>query len=715
MYLTKQSKLYLLLPLVLFFSAALQLTAQQKFNPDTVKAGKFDIGRMWTFEHAPIEYFEKTYNFRPTQEWLDKIRLSTLRFGRGCSSGFVSEDGLLLTNHHCVDFILQSIQKEGENIPRDGFYAKTLADERRVPNLFVTQLVLIEDVTDEVVKAINEGKSDKEKVELKNKKIKEIEDKYSKETGFTCSITSLYHGGKYSLYGYKRYSDVRAVIFVERIVGLYGGDPDNYTYPRYNSDFAVLRVYDENGKPFKTKNFFKMNPGGPKENEVLFALGYPGTTNRLKTFSQLEYNRDITYRNSTFQNNGLVRIYNEMMKEFPDKAAIYQGAQFGPANSAKRVNGFITYLNDPYLMARKKAFENDLKKLVMKDSEKKKKYGHIWDAISKTRKEFSQHAGERAAYARLNNSVYFSRAFDLLEAAYAKSQPEGQKQPDAQPQRPGQGFGQGLANLPESIDSPLERKKLALIVDFIILNLGEKNTLVKKYFDGLKGLEAADKLIARTKLNEKSYVTDLTKQPFEELVKVDDPFIQYYAETRNLRLKYQKEAEEIQNTETVLEDQLGLAIFEIFGTEIPPDATGTFRITDGVLAGYEYNGTIAPVYTTLHGLYDRYYSHMKKWPWDLPARWVNYDSSFDLSSQNNFIGTFDTVGGSSGSPIINSNAEYIGILHDGNMEGLSNDFIYTTEKNRSLGLSAQSIYEIIKDLVKADRIAKELETGKLAE
>ncbi len=708
---TKISKvisLSILLSLIFVF----QTNAQQKFNPDTVKTGKFDIGRMWTFEYAPIEYFEKTYGFKPTQQWLDKIRLSTLRFGRGCSSGFVSEDGLLLTNHHCVDFIVQSIQKEGENIPRDGFYANTLADERRVPNLSVTQLILIKDLTNEIVEAIKVGKDDKEKVELKNKKIKELEESYSKETGLVCSITSLYHGGKYSLYGYKRYNDVRAVIFIERIVGLYGGDPDNYTYPRYNSDFAVLRVYDDNGKPLKTDNYLKMNVGGPKEDELLFVLGYPGTTNRLKTYSQLEYNRDITYRNSTFQNNGLVRIYNELIKEFPNKAATYQGAQFGPANSAKRVNGFITYLNDPYLMARKKAFENDLKKLVMNDPVKKKKYAHIWNAISKTRKELAVNAGERAAFARLNNSIYFQRAFDLIEQAYNKKNPQEQR--PAEPQR-GPGAGQGLANLPDTIDMPLERKKLALMVDFIYLNIGDKNKLVQKSFSGLKGLEAADILINQSKLHNKKYVSDLLKLSFDDLVKIEDPFIKYYASTRDLRLKYQKASEEIANTETVLEDQLGLAIFEVFGTEIPPDATGTFRITDGKLASYEYNGTIAPVYTTLHGLYDRYYSHQKRWPWDLPARWVNYDSSFDLRAQNNFIGTFDTVGGSSGSPIINSNAEYIGILHDGNMEGLSNDFIYTVEKNRSLGLSSQSIYEIVKDLVKADRIAKELETGKLTQ
>jgi hypothetical protein len=221
-------------------------------------------------------------------------------------------------------------------------------------------------------------------------------------------------------------------------------------------------------------------------------------------------------------------------------------------------------------------------------------------------------------------------------------------------------------------------------------------------------------LLKNTKVGDKNYILSLAKGTADEILNSEDPFIKYYAETRDARLKYQTEAQEIMNTESVLEDQLGLAIFEIFGTSIAPDATGTFRISDGVIAGYEYNGTIAPPITTFYGLFDRYYSHQKKWPWDLPARWVNY-GNLDLSAQNNFVGTFDTVGGSSGSPIINKDAEYIGILHDGNMEGLSNDFIYTTEKNRSIALSSQAIYQIVKYIIGAERIAKEMEAGKISE
>lgn len=705
------SKRILSFLILLFVISNLSLNAQYKFDPDTVKYQQYDLGKMWTFEFAPLDYFENTYNFKPSSEWLENARLGSPRFGGGCSSGFISEDGLLLTNHHCVDFIASRIQREGENIPRDGFQAMTFEEERKVPNLFVSQLQLIVDVTDEIVNAVAQGKSDKEKVDLKTAKIKELTDKYNAETGLTCQVTSLYHGGKYSLYGYKRFTDVRAVIFVERIVGLYGGDPDNYTYPRYNSDFAVLRVYDDNGKPLKTKNYFKMDLNGPEISEVLFALGYPGTTNRLKTISQLEYNRDIVYRNSTFQNNALIKIYNDMMKLYPEKADIYRGLQFGPANSGKRLTGFIENLSDPYLMARKKSFEENLKAQIAKDPVKQKKYGHIWNAISDTRRELAKNAGERAAFARLNNSIFFARAYDLIELAFAAKTPEENRPAEMRGDR----LNQSLANLPESVDLPLEIKKLSMLIDFIILNLGKEHELVQKYFGGLSSDKAAEKLIASSKLSDKNFVVSLAKGNPEEILNYKDDFINYYLDTRDLRLKYQAEAQEIVNTETVLEDQLGLAIYDLYGTTLAPDATGTLRITDAVISGYEYNGTIAPPVTTFFGLYDRYFSHQKQWPWDLPKRWVDAYKEIDLTAQNNFVGTFDTAGGSSGSPIINSKSEYVGIIHDGNMEGLSNDFINTTEKSRSVALSSQAIHLIVKHILKVPRIAQEMETAKIAE
>ncbi|MCK5087133.1 MAG: S46 family peptidase, partial [Melioribacteraceae bacterium] len=279
------------------------------FNPDTVQSYKFDTGKMWTFEDAPVEYFEETYSFKPDQAWLEHVQKSALKFASWCSASFVSEDGLIMTNHHCVDFVISRFEEDGEDFHKTGFYAETLADERKVPSLFVDQLVLIEDVTDEIITAIDEGKTEKEKIKLKSEKIDQLIDDYTEETGLTCKIITLYNGGKYSLYGYKRYNDVRAIYINESDMGLYGGDPDNFTYPRYNPDFAFLRVYDDDGKPLKTDYFYKWSKDGAQEDEPIFVVGNPAATFRLKTISQLEYMRDFTYRNSSYRTNEAVKYY----------------------------------------------------------------------------------------------------------------------------------------------------------------------------------------------------------------------------------------------------------------------------------------------------------------------------------------------------------------------------------------------------------------------
>jgi len=691
-----------------------QLGSAGTINLDTVKSSPRDIGKMWTFEDAPVEVWQKAYNFTPTDEWLENIRMSSPKFATWCSSGFVSEDGLLITNHHCVDFILNRVQQPGEDIPKNGFYAKTLEEERRVPGLFVDQMVMIKDVTEEIVDAINSGKTEEEKLQNKIDKIAEVEERYSKGTGLRCTITSLYNGGKYSLYGNKRYDDVRFVLSNERIVGLYGGDPDNYTYPRYNADFAILRVYDENGKPLKTPNHFKFNINGPDLNDVMFAIGTPGRTNRLKTVAQLEYNRDYLYAPTVSVLERLIKIYEEMIVENPGKAAVYQGAMFGPANTAKRWGGFLRNLSDPYLMARKKDFEKEFKNAVMSNPDNAEKYGHIWDAIANSRAELSKIANAITAY-NINlrfASQYFVIATRLVNLANEMKLPMGKRDKAYA----GVELQNTIDNIfPAGFDKELEYKRLALQVDFITELLGEDNELVKKYFHNKKGFDAADYILGLTRLNQKKAVEDFALMNPDDILNSGDPVIGFIAESRPILDELLAKQKEILDTEQTLEDQLGIALFKVYGTTIPPDATGTLRITDGVMKTYDYNGTIAPKITTFYGMYDRYYSHEKKWPWDLPERWVNYGPGFDLSAQCNFQGTFDTAGGSSGSPITNTRGEYVGIIHDGNIEGLSGDFIYTSDNKRSLAMSSQGMYEIVKDLYGAERIAKELETGKIAE
>ncbi len=566
------SKLFYFLS-VFTFIITVQFSYAQKVNYDTVKAGKFDMGKMWTFEHAPVDYFAETYNFRPSQEWLDNVRMSALKFANYCSASFVSEDGLVMTNHHCGRESVTKVTKTGEDLHKSGFNSVTLADERKVDSLWVEQLVLITDVTKEVQAAIDQGKTENEKIEMKMKKITEIEQKNAGSKK-KFEVVTLYNGAEYMLYEYKVYDDVRLVFAPENELGFFGGDPDNFTYPRYDLDCTFFRVYDESGQPLKTKNYFKWSNGGASEGEAIFVVGNPGSTERLNTLAQLEFKRDVllpVYLN--YIQNRLDEYYKEINGD-PELQKKYDDDIFSLLNSQKAFIGTLKGLNDPYLMAKKKDFEKTIKAKVEGNSSLKSKYGSAWTEIEK-----------------------------------------------------------------------LQADKKAIFVTF----------------------PAMDR--AKLKL--------------------------------------------INQKETYYKTLLGRAIYELYGTSIPPDATFTLRISDGVISSYKYNGTTAPPKTTFYGLYDRYYSFNKKYPFELPDRWLNPPPEFNLSTPMNFAATNDIIGGNSGSPVINTKGEVVGLAFDGNIESLPGDFIFTTEANRMICVDSEGLLEAVRDLYKAKRLSDEMENGKL--
>ena len=691
-----------------------QTAANDWFNLDTVKAGQFDTGKMWTFEHAPLDYFESKYGFRPDEEWLQDVQMSALKFASWCTASFVSEDGLIMTNHHCIDFVAKSIEKEGEDILHKGFYAETLSDERKIPNVFVDQLRFIEDVTDDIAEAFNSGKTDDEKIKLRDEKIGELQDSYAEETGLICKVTSLYNGGRYSMYGYKRFKDVRAVYFNERTVGLYGGDPDNFTYPRYDADFAFVRAYDENGEPLKTENFFKFSANGAKVGEPIFVVGNPGSTQRLKTVAQLEYLRDFQYRNASFLlNNYLAKLY-KLMDKYPERKAQLEGTAFFVSNSAKVYRYYLEGLRNPYFMARKKDFEKKFKANVDAKPELKRKYGHLWSDISNVITELRKTAAENSAIGMSPRMApkYFAAAKNLLAFAEEMSKPEDRCG--------GEYKGDQLASTieglwPARFDEVMENVKLELALDYIKLNLGENHSLIKKLFIGNNAVESAAKLLSSSDVSTPEKLKALAEKGADAINNSNDPFIAFAKFVNQKRAEISAKRRELAKTEESLEEQLGLALYEVFGTSIPPDATFTLRISDGLLQGYEYNGTEAPVYTTFYGLYDRYNSHQKKAPWNLPERWQNPGPEFDLSTPYNFASTNDITGGSSGSAVINKNQEIVGIAFDGNVESIPGNFIYNPAKNRMVSVASQGILEILSDLMHAKRLAEELKAGKIVE
>jgi hypothetical protein len=690
--------------LFLFLSFTLSAQSIQWQNLDTVKAKRFDTGKMWTFDYPPTEYWKEAYGFTPSQEWLDKARLASIRFATWCSSSFVSEDGLVMTNHHCVDQVLESFQKPGEDIAKNGFFAATLADERKMPSVFVDQLIKIEDVTKSIIDAVNAANTPEEKATAKAAKSKELTEKYKAENpGLKCQLVQLYNGGKYSMYMYKTYKDVRAVYMNERDLGLYGGDFDNFTYPRYDADFAFVRVYDENGKPLKTKNFFKMSETGPQAGEPLFVTGNPGSTFRLKTVAQLEYFRDISYANIVASLKGQVKVLFELAALYPEKADSYNNQAFFVGNSAKSLGGALDGLRDPEFIARKKDFEKKFKEAVFANPELKAKYGHLWDAIAGTRNEMRKFALEMSGYG-VRASQYFTIAKQIYNLAKKGPMPVGEE------------LDKEIKKMfPEDFDKVMQEKLLKLHVDLVEMNLGMDNDLVKKIFDGKKGDEAAKYLLANSLVTTKEGVLKLAKEGSESILKSNDPFITFVKETADKLTDMQKKSVEINKTEKAFEEELGQAFLAVFGTSIPPDATFTLRIADGVMKSYEYNGTKAPEFTTFYGMYDRFYSHRQKYPWALPERWAKPSKELDMSAPYNFVSTNDIIGGNSGSPIINKNLEVVGAVFDGNMESLPGNFIFDTTANRTVSVASTGIFQILYNITHAERIAKELKAGKIVD
>lgn len=687
----------------------------QWLNLDTVKAGKFDTGKMWTFDFPPKEYFKSEYNFSLDDEWLNNVRMSALRFASYCSASFVSEDGLVMTNDHCARESVGKVNKEGENLADDGFIANTLADERKVPGLYVSQLVEIQDVTTQVQAAIDAGKTDAEIAKNKQTKISELTDKVVAEKGknHTAQVVTFYNGGKYSLYVYRKYDDVRIVFAPETQMGFFGGDPDNFTYPRYDLDCSFFRVYDDNGEPLKTKNFFKWSPNGAAEGEPVFVVGNPGRTSRLSTTSILEYQRDFSYPLTMDLLNGAVKIYEEVIAEHPDRKFELQDRLFSMANSQKAYKGILDGLRNPIFMQKKKDFEAKFKAAVMAKPELKAKYGELWDKIAGTRVEAKQYFARNATFnvgGRGISTEYFQVANKLVNFAHQIKLPDAQRMPL---------YKDSVVEnvkaklVPVKFDKVVADKFAAVIIGIYVKLLGEDSEYSKILTGGKKGKEALQYAVNKSILSDVEKVNQLIAKGGDAILSSDDPFIQYVVKTENLLDEVQAKTKEINEREANYVQLLGRALFEVYGTSIPPDATFTLRLADGVVKGYDYNGTKTPVNTTFYGLYDRYYSFNKQSPWNLPKRWENPPAEFNLETPMNFVSTNDIIGGNSGSPLINKKAEIVGLAFDGNIESLPGNFIFDDTSNRTVSVHSSGMLEALQDMYKMKRLSEELKTGKI--
>jgi hypothetical protein len=690
-----------------FFLLANFSIAQSYFgiNPDTVKAQKFDMGKMWTFENPPLDYFDKEYGFKLSTELLEKFQKSALKFGGGCTASFVSEDGLIMTNHHCVRGILTTIQKDDENILRDGFFANELDDERTIPKLKVEQLILIKDVTKEIQSAMDEVKSDSNKIDVRDQKIDELKNEYLQEyPELTFKVISLYNGGKYSLYGYKIYDDIRLVFVPELFVAKLGGDPDNFTYPRYGLDCAFLRAY-ENGKPIKTKYYFRWNNDGVVEDQPVFVVGNPGRTNRINTIAQIEYERDVKYPMLVGMFQQMYSIFDKMVNDNNAEDFKLIARLYSIGNALKVYQGTYKALLDPFLIARKKDFEKNFRETVNNNSNLKDKYGSIWTELEDSRMLARKDANKIYAYTiSFYSPQYFFMAKDLIEYAKQLNSNEITKEK----------YDSLTALLfPEDLNAELQQQLLHIQLNIIKNNLSANDKIVNMLIGDKSIDEAAIEMISNSNLTSKEKLMALASKGLDEILNSDDPFIFYILNTQDELKQMKDENQERSEREEILNQMLGEALYKVYGDAIPPDATGTLRLADGIVKGYDYNGTRAPIKTTFYGALDRYFSFDKKFPFNLPSYFEDLPEEFDPSTPLNFVSTNDIVGGNSGSAVLNKNAEIVGLAFDGNIESLPSNFIYTTEANRTVCVSALGMMEAIRDLYKATRLSNELSNGRI--
>jgi hypothetical protein len=674
-----------------------------------VPTARADEG-MWLFNHVPKEYLQKHYHFDATDPWLDHVQKAAVRFNNGGSGSFVSADGLVMTNHHVGADCLQKLGSASHNYLRDGFHAKTRAEEKRCGDLELNVLRSIEDVTDRVKAAVKPGMSDADAFQARRAVMAAIEKESYEKTGLRSNVITLFQGGQYQLYRYKRYTDVRLVFAPEQQAAFYGGDPDNFEYPRYDLDICFFRVY-EDGKPAKIKDYFKWSKDGAKKDELIFVAGNPGRTDRLDTVAELRYLRDKGFPYL------LERLYRweVMLSVFSDRSA--ENAReareflFGVQNSRKARDGGLAGLMDPTLMARKKAEELKLREAVEHNDKLKDARG-AWERVAEAEKVRAKIARPMTVLENAAgfNTELFTIARTLVRWAEEKEKPNGDRLPEFR--------DSNLESLKLQLfsDEPIydnyERVKLANGLTFLAEQLGYETDLVHRVLHGESPEARAAELIHGTKLkdvNPRKKLFDGGKNAIEaahdpmlELAELVDP------RAREVRKVMETQVEEPKRQAYA---QIARAQYAVEGPNIYPDATFTLRLAFGTCKGYEENGKHIPFETTFAGLYERAKEHDNKSPFNLPERWVKAKDKLDLQTPFNFVNTADIIGGNSGSPVLNRDAEIVGIIFDGNIQSLVLDFGYTDVQARAVAVHSRGIIEALRKVYEANDLADEL-TGK---
>jgi hypothetical protein len=675
---------------------------------------------MWLFNNPPKDQLKKKYGFDATAKWLEHVQKSSVRFNSGGSGSFVSPDGLVMTNHHVGADDLQKVSTEKNNYLKDGFHAKTAAEEIKCKGLELNVLQKIDDVTKDVESVVTSDMKPEQAFAARRKKMSELEKAAADESkGIRADVVTLYNGGQYHLYNFKKYTDIRLVFAPEQQAAFFGGDPDNFEYPRFDLDICFFRVY-ENDKPVKPEHYLSWSKNGSAEDELVFVSGHPGRTNRQNTMAELEYLRDHQYPFQLELLNRAEVLLNSWSERSEENKRRAREDLFGVQNSRKARVGGLAGLLDPKLMGRKVAEEERLKKYIAQISaslgELPPWYNDAKGAFDKIAACEKKRAENMRVGTLLENAAGFYRshlfsiARTLVRAAEEKPKPSGERLRE---------FGD--ARLPslehglfsdEPIYEDFEILRLGDSLTFLAGQLGADNELVKKILAGKSPRERAFELVSGSKLadvavRKKLYeggksAIDSSSDTMIALAKLVDP------ESRKIRKVFENEVDEPKRQAY---SALAKARYAMDGASTYPDATFTLRLAFGTVKGYTEDGKKIPAFTDIAGLYERSKEHGNKEPFDLPARWVKKKDALDLKTPFNFVCTADIIGGNSGSPVVNKNAEVVGIIFDGNIQSLVLDFIFDEEVARAVSVDSRAIIEALRKVYDANDIADEL-TGK---
>jgi peptidase S46-like protein len=669
---------------------------------------------MWTFNNVPRAEIKKKYGFDVTDEWLKNVRLASVRFNNGGSGSFVSANGLVLTNYHIVEDFVTEVSTPEKDYAKEGFVARTRTDEIKIPSLELNLLMSIEDVTARINEAVKAGSTDAEAFTARRAAIAAIEGESTKATGLRSDVITLYQGGQYNLYRYKKYTDVRLVFVPEFQAAFFGGDPDNFNFPRFNIDMALVRVY-ENDQPVHPEHYFKWSTAGAKEGSLVFVTGNPGSTSRLNTVAHLEELRDTSIPiiiRLLERREAVLKKYMAMGEEQTRQS---QNELNSVQNSLKVYRGQLGGLKDASLLAHKAKDEAALRKSVAADPEKQKMYGGAWDAIAAAHKTYPTYIRERRAFDQAAgfNTIYFGFARALVRLATESEKPNAERLPEYTDARRAS-LELGLYS-PAPIHDDFEKLKLADSLAFMVELLGADNELVKQVLAGKSPEERANEIIAGTKLKDVAYRKQVAAGGRKAIEESTDPMIVIArtidAKAREVRKRYESEVIGVERANYA---KIARALFDTEGTKLYPDATFTLRLSYGSVQGYKENGkTVAP-FTTLGGLYARADQFKQKFPYVLPPRWMEKKSALDLNTPFNFVSTNDIIGGNSGSPTINQNGELVGLIFDGNIQSLVGDFMYDGSVNRAISVDSRGMLEVLKKVFDAKEIAAELTTNQVS-